>query len=245
MKELISRIQNTEEFKGAFVYALINKESEIYIGYTTDLQHRIDSHNNNTGAVATKMKGPWHLFLVEYYLSVNDAKDREKELIRSFDRGNFLERTFWSRRETMENLGQTGVDWEAKIVNSKKNELASFVSNNAKGYYKLSKEQLTGKVKRKSKASNFPRFFKIEDYTTFNPTRTNYTLKSLKNLTSKRKKNKSEGKLLNHGIVVTTEEILMIIKMYKNERNLDIIENFFQRSKKTIVVILEHNGCDL
>jgi predicted GIY-YIG superfamily endonuclease len=76
---------HTEPFKDihktltgfSFVYALININDQVYIGYTKNLHHRIVQHNNNCGANATKYKGPWRLFTVLCYASDDDARCAE------------------------------------------------------------------------------------------------------------------------------------------------------------------------
>ncbi len=105
-----------------YVYALMNKEHEIYIGYTHDLSHRIKQHNENAGAMATKNKGPWHIFSIEIFKSEKDARKREGEIIKSFEGGAFLEKTYWSRAAIQEALGLEHTDWSASIVNNRRNE---------------------------------------------------------------------------------------------------------------------------
>ena len=112
---------DNDDLEGFYVYALMNKDHEIYIGYTETYQHRVDAHNNNSGSVATKNKGPWYPFLVEFYLSQKDAMKRESTIIRLFESGVFLEQTYWSRAIDQENLGIEHFDGNAKIVNSRRN----------------------------------------------------------------------------------------------------------------------------
>jgi GIY-YIG catalytic domain len=100
----------------------MNNQHEIYFGFTSDIQHRVNQHNLNTGAVATKNKGPWYLFFVEVFKAEADARKRESNLIRSFESGVFLEQTYWSRASIQKQLGLEHTDWDAKIVNNRKNK---------------------------------------------------------------------------------------------------------------------------
>ncbi len=84
-----------------------------------------DEEPSNLGAVATKNKGPWHLFLVEIYEAEADAKKRESGIIKSFESGVFLEQTYWSRAAIQEKCGMEHTDWDAKIVNNRRNEKAN------------------------------------------------------------------------------------------------------------------------
>jgi putative endonuclease len=55
------------------------KNNSLYIGYTNDIQRRLEEHN--TGLVGhTKKYLPWNLIYYESYLSLDDAKKREKSL---------------------------------------------------------------------------------------------------------------------------------------------------------------------
>lgn len=49
-----------------------------------------------------------------------------------------------------------------------------------------------------------------------------------------RKNNKIESRLLNHGFPIFEEEVECWKKMYQTESDLDSLESYFQRSKKTI-----------
>jgi putative endonuclease len=63
-----------------YVYLLKSlKNSDLYIGYTTDLKRRFSDHNN--GFVrATKPNLPWKLIYYEAYFAKNDATKRERQL---------------------------------------------------------------------------------------------------------------------------------------------------------------------
>ena len=101
-----------------YVYALMNIKHNIYVGYTHDLEHRANAHNQNVGAVATtKAKGPWFLFYAESYRSDHDARKRELEIIRTFENGVFLKKTYNSRALVLREHGLEHKDWTAKIIN--------------------------------------------------------------------------------------------------------------------------------
>ncbi len=51
--------------------------SQLYVGYTTDLKHRLATHNKGN-VISTKSKRPWKLIFAEVYTSQNDALRREK-----------------------------------------------------------------------------------------------------------------------------------------------------------------------
>lgn len=99
------------------VYALMNRKNEIYVGYTANLGHRLNQHNNDMGAVATRNKGPWYLFFVEMFEAEADARSRESKIIGSFNNGTFLEQTYWSRATIREQFGIEGLDWDATLAN--------------------------------------------------------------------------------------------------------------------------------
>lgn len=62
------------------VYVLQNSRShDFYIGYTTDLPKRIQSHNQKRNR-ATNREGKWKLIYAEAYRSKKDARIREKKL---------------------------------------------------------------------------------------------------------------------------------------------------------------------
>ena len=66
-----------------FVYVIQNQRDKIYIGQTSNLNKRLDQHNNkNFGRRSyTKIQqGPWKLVYKEKYLSRQKARKREKIL---------------------------------------------------------------------------------------------------------------------------------------------------------------------
>jgi putative endonuclease len=62
------------------VYLLKSQRKEIfYIGYTNDIKRRLREHNS--GLIGfTKKYAPWNLVYFEAFLSLEDAKKREKSL---------------------------------------------------------------------------------------------------------------------------------------------------------------------
>jgi putative endonuclease len=63
-----------------YVYLLIsNKDKGLYIGYTKDLEERIDVHNKGL-CEATKSRTPFRLVYYEAYASEEDARIREGRL---------------------------------------------------------------------------------------------------------------------------------------------------------------------
>jgi putative endonuclease len=63
-----------------YVYILRSKKDDkLYIGYTSDLRRRYKVHNSGQ-SLATKNRRPFSLIYYEAYLSVSDAKLRERRL---------------------------------------------------------------------------------------------------------------------------------------------------------------------
>lgn len=62
-----------------FVYILKNKNDQIYIGQTNNLEDRLKRHNSGTQKY-TKNKGPFELVYCERYLTRSEAMGREKTL---------------------------------------------------------------------------------------------------------------------------------------------------------------------
>ena len=59
------------------VYILFSlKDKLLYIGYTTNLEQRLESHNKGYSN-STASRRPLILLFCEYYLSIKDAKRRE------------------------------------------------------------------------------------------------------------------------------------------------------------------------
>ena len=63
-----------------YVYVLASEQTKwTYIGYTSNLKQRFESHNSGKSAY-TSHRGPWRLAYYEAYTSEADAREREKAL---------------------------------------------------------------------------------------------------------------------------------------------------------------------
>lgn len=62
------------------VYLIENSKEKIYIGCTSDLNKRLESHNREKGPDWTQGKGPWKLIHQEEYETQSEALSREKYL---------------------------------------------------------------------------------------------------------------------------------------------------------------------
>ena len=63
------------------VYALYSeKYNKIYIGYSSDIESRLKSHNELSNKCWTKKFRPWKLILSEKYFDKLEAIKREKQL---------------------------------------------------------------------------------------------------------------------------------------------------------------------
>lgn len=67
----------------AFVYVLLSRKSpkRTYVGWTLDLDRRVDQHNGGTGAKFTR-GGKWLLIYAERHRTRNGAMRREVKLKR-------------------------------------------------------------------------------------------------------------------------------------------------------------------
>lgn len=67
-----------------YVYAIKNEKDKIYIGYTSNLENRLERHNgvfkNKKTSYTSKNKGKWSLVFAEEYEVKKDALKREKQL---------------------------------------------------------------------------------------------------------------------------------------------------------------------
>lgn len=64
-----------------FVYLLENQNDKSwYIGYTANLEERIERHKKGDGARTTSRKKNWELIYYEAYKNDKDAKGRERFL---------------------------------------------------------------------------------------------------------------------------------------------------------------------
>jgi len=64
-----------------FVYVLQNSEGRLYIGLTTDLERRVQEHQENKGGW-TSGRGPWKLIYYESFSDRSEAMRRERNLKR-------------------------------------------------------------------------------------------------------------------------------------------------------------------
>lgn len=55
------------------------KDNSLYIGYTNDIGRRVKEHNDGLSEY-TKKRLPWTLIYYESYISLEEAKRREKSL---------------------------------------------------------------------------------------------------------------------------------------------------------------------
>ncbi|OGP76331.1 MAG: hypothetical protein A2W09_08145 [Deltaproteobacteria bacterium RBG_16_50_11] len=62
-----------------FVYIIqSDKDGSYYIGYTSDLEERVERHNQGRSAF-TRSKAPWKLIYQEFFSSKSEAMRRENE----------------------------------------------------------------------------------------------------------------------------------------------------------------------
>ena len=72
--------ENSTAIMFYYVYVLQSMQNNnLYIGYTFDLQKRLQEHNRGFN-FSTKSYKPWQLVHYEAYRNENDAKRREKYL---------------------------------------------------------------------------------------------------------------------------------------------------------------------
>lgn len=71
------------------VYVLRNPANVLYTGIAKDVDARLKSHNDGTGAKFTKGRGPWTVVHTEGPMAHGDALRREMEIKkdRNFKRG--------------------------------------------------------------------------------------------------------------------------------------------------------------
>lgn len=63
-----------------YVYTILSlRDFEIYTGLTTDLKRRLEEHSRGI-VVATRIRIPFKLIHYEYFVNLEDAKNREKYL---------------------------------------------------------------------------------------------------------------------------------------------------------------------
>lgn len=77
--------------KNYFIYILLCADQTLYVGYTTDLEKRLVTHNTSkTGAHYTKIRRPVKLVYSEKFATLSEALKREYE-IKSFSRKKKLD----------------------------------------------------------------------------------------------------------------------------------------------------------
>ena len=67
----------------SWVYVLRNPDGKLYIGQTTDLDHRLRQHNdpqNRLTRTTKRFRGPWKIVYSETLVSRSAALAREKNL---------------------------------------------------------------------------------------------------------------------------------------------------------------------
>ena len=63
--------------KLAFVSLLRNSKNKFYLGWTTDINRRLEEHNSGKSPY-TKSRGPWELVGYEKFPCIDEAKKRER-----------------------------------------------------------------------------------------------------------------------------------------------------------------------
>ncbi|HOV14720.1 MAG TPA: GIY-YIG nuclease family protein [Spirochaetota bacterium] len=64
-----------------YVYVIKHSETnDLYIGYSIDIEKRLQEHNNKESKFTSKKSGYWELVYFEAYKNMNDAITREKRL---------------------------------------------------------------------------------------------------------------------------------------------------------------------
>ena len=62
------------------VYILVCSDGSFYVGYTTDVQRRLESHNDGTGARHTRDHRPIRLAYSEFHPTRTAAMRRERQI---------------------------------------------------------------------------------------------------------------------------------------------------------------------
>jgi len=65
-----------------YVYILECSDGSLYTGWTTDIERRLNEHNNGHGAKYTRGRRPVRLAYSEEYTTVTEAMRREKKIQR-------------------------------------------------------------------------------------------------------------------------------------------------------------------
>ena len=61
-----------------YVYIIVNEEGKTYIGYTSDLENRLEAHNSGKNSSTKNHK--WKYVYYEAFKSQEDARERERRL---------------------------------------------------------------------------------------------------------------------------------------------------------------------
>ena len=61
-----------------YVYVLLSENGEKYVGYTNDVDRRLEEHNAG-GNVSTRGR-QWNIVYYEAFLTKRDAQERERKL---------------------------------------------------------------------------------------------------------------------------------------------------------------------
>jgi len=78
-----------------YVYLIrsIKYPETIYVGYTTNLKERLETHNSG-GSIHTKKDRPWELVVYTFFKDMDCAKQFEKYL-KSHSGRAFAKKRFW------------------------------------------------------------------------------------------------------------------------------------------------------
>ncbi len=78
-----------------YVYLIksINYPDKIYVGYTTNVKQRIETHNSG-GSIHTRKDKPWELVMCSAFKNMDCAKQFEKYLKSQSGRA-FAAKRFW------------------------------------------------------------------------------------------------------------------------------------------------------
>ena len=63
-----------------YVYILRNCHNHLYVGQTSQIERRLLRHNQNDGALFTKLKGPFKLVYSESFQTLKQAMNRELQI---------------------------------------------------------------------------------------------------------------------------------------------------------------------
>ena len=87
--KIIKRLFNCSRFSNSGVYRLLLSDGKIYIGKSNNIENRINSHKNNTGAAWTKRYN-----FIKRLPTITNKTDS----------------LFWELEETLENIQQFGIN---------------------------------------------------------------------------------------------------------------------------------------